>query len=385
MNETEKSVQFLAFSDHCLSNYPILIDAILNVKSAAAAANFKGQRISAEVLEKIQGGLAELKQLLKPEFTEARRNTFPVDLLAGGGCFSIHINILEAASRVSGVSIADLNASQSTADVCYSAFRIAIFRQAQKLVAVLEPIGRTLSLQAHAWEDISTLSRTCLQDALPVSFGESWSAHATALKRRRDVIESDMQALLRMNMGGTVIGSGAGASATYRQCVVQELIGVTDLPLSSRDNFYDAAQSSDDLGSFHSSLTQLVQVLMKLARDLRLLSSGPRGGLGELTLPRIQEGSSFFAGKTNPILPETLLQCGFQVLGGEAAIQVAQAHSELNLNVFDGFIGTIVLDSLQSLIQCLPKFHQHCLSGVEVQRTRCEELSQFHQQLKPKE
>jgi aspartate ammonia-lyase len=300
----------------------------------------------------------------------------------GGGSISLHLNILELLQKDSEVSVEQLNLCQSTADVFHSAHRIAIYRETLPLLKELETLGERLRVQAAHWDALPTLSRTCLQDALSVSLGKSWAGYGFALERRRTHLGREMKELLKINLGGTVVGSSEGASPIYFEEVLKELQVITQLPLTRRLNLFDAAQNSDDLSAFHASLVQLAQVLMKFARDLRLLSSGPQGGLGELKLPKNQEGSSFFSNKTNPIIPETMIQCGARILGADTTIQVALQNAELNLNVFEGLIAIEILDSLHNLTRCVRLFHLNCVEGIQPNEKRCEELSRLRQQQK---
>src|SRR5206468_3383568 len=138
-----------------------------------------------------------------------------------------------------------------------------------------------------------------------------------------------VDALRAVSLGGTVIGSGAGAPARYRERVVPILAAVTGRALVQRDDLPDALQNSDDIGAASAATALLAEGLIKVAQDLRLLASGPQGGFGEIELPHVMEGSSFFAAKQNPLIPETVLQCAFQVLGCDRTVQAAAEHAEL--------------------------------------------------------
>jgi aspartate ammonia-lyase len=383
--QTSKSVIHFSFSGRKLGDYPKYISSLLDVKEAAARANCSNGHISREEGE----NLAEVIRSFRSEIfglnSSHLREIYPVDMLGGGGSIGVHMNISELISTRSGLPLSVINCSQSTADVCHTASRIAIIKSWQGLEEISLEIVQTLEDQAKAFQPIETLARTCLQDAVAVSLGESWSAYAAAIKRRLFSLQQRVEDLHQINLGGTVIGSGEGASIGYRGQIASILSQVTGFPLRLRNNLYDAAQNSDDLGIFSSELSQLALALMKLARDLRLLSSGPRGGMGEIRLPQLQEGSSFFSNKVNPVMPETLLQCCFQVLGADRAIQAALEHAELNLNVFEGAILVNILDSMQGITRCLQLFHLYGLQDIQVVSSRCEELSRFRKLLKSEE
>jgi aspartate ammonia-lyase len=139
----------------------------------------------------------------------------------------------------------------------------------------------------------------------------------------------------------------------------------------------DALQNSDDIAAVSAQLALLAQALIKIAQDLRLLASGPQGGFGEINLPHVQAGSSFFAGKQNPVIPETVLQCAFQVLGCDRAVQAAVEHGELYLNVFDGLAAVNVLDAIELLTGAVDRFETRCLHGLRANEERCRALAAF--------
>jgi aspartate ammonia-lyase len=180
---------------------------------------------------------------------------------------------------------------------------------------------------------------------------------------------------MRINLGGTAIGSGSGASASYRRAIVKRLNEIADHKFTLRPNLYDAAQNIDDLAAVSAQLALLAEVLIKVAQDLRLLSSGPEGGFGEIMLPAAQEGSSIFPGKINPVIPETMLQCCFQVLGCECATRLALERGELNLNVFEGAAAANVFDAIEMMKRAVTRFVERCVGGIAANKQRCRELA----------
>jgi aspartate ammonia-lyase len=156
---------------------------------------------------------------------------------------------------------------------------------------------------------------------------------------------------------------------------VPALQAIIGRPLSGHPHAADALQNGDDLAAIAAELGMLARTLLKIAEDLRLLSSGPRGGMGELRLPHVQAGSSFFSGKSNPVVPESVMQCAFQVLGCERAVQEAHARAELHLQVFDAVALVNVLDALEMLTAALERFESRCLQGIEMNEDRCRALA----------
>ena len=220
-----------------------------------------------------------------------------------------------------------------------------------------------------------TISRTCLQDASRVSLGELFDGHAEVIARRAGELTRSVRALAQINLGGTAIGSGSGASAIYRRAIVRRLNEIVPQKLSLRRNLYDAAQNIDDLAAVSAQLAMLAEVLIKIAQDLRLLASGPEGGFGEIILPAVQEGSSMFPGKINPVIPETMLQCCFQVLGCERATRLALERGELNLNVFEGAAAANIFDAIEMMQHAITLFVERCVRGIVANKKRCRELA----------
>jgi aspartate ammonia-lyase len=378
--QTVRAVQNLHFSSSLLRNYPDYIRALAIVKKAAARANRDAHVIDAPRLEAIEDAC---DALIRGE----HRDQFPVDALGGGGSIAVNMNVNEvianlASERLGGARgtykpvhpKSHVNASQSTADVCHSAARMTILDRWSELRRIFRLCIRAYRAKAAELRPVITLARTCLQDAETVSLGELFDAHAEALTRRVGELERSIQALEKINLGGTAIGSGSGASPIYRRTVLKHLNRIAGRRFSLRANLYDAAQNIDDLGTVSAELAMLAEVLIKIAQDLRTLASGPRGGFGEIILPAVQEGSSFYPGKINPAIPETILQCCFQVLGRERATRLALERGELNLNVFEGSAAVNIFDAMDMMRRAVETFVERCLKGIVANKKRCREL-----------
>jgi aspartate ammonia-lyase len=378
---TMRALQGLAFSNHILSHYPAYITALAQVKKAAARAN----RDAAILPPRLAGAIERACDTL---IHGDHADSFPIDLLAGGGEIAVNMNLNEVIANLANQTLdakrgdyapihpkTHVNASQSTADVCHTAARIAILKMWDDLETALDSCTAVLRAKAREMASITTLARTCLRDAEPTSLGEFLGGQAQALKRRTRQLARSIEALRLINLGGTAIGSGSGAPKTYRAKVVRYLRDFTGIALRTRANLYDAAQNLDDLGEVAAKLGLLAEVLIKIASDLRLLSSGPEGGFGELNLPAVQEGSSFFPGKINPAVPETMLQCCFQVLGCERTVRLALERGELNLNVFAGAATANLFDMMLMLERATTLFTENCLTGLSANEERCRTLA----------
>lgn len=379
--ETVRCLQNLTCSPFKMASCPELIEALACVKKAAARANFSCGVIDAPSADAID---LACDDVIAHRYDEQ----FPVDMLHGGGSIAFNQNMNEVlatvSSRLGGISVEakkHVNASQSTADSCSTAFRLALLTAAAKLDLALSECVSTLKSKCDAYDAVVTVARTCLQDAMIVSVASYFSGWQSALERRRKRVAQAADQLHNVNLGGTVIGDGAGARPEYRTKVVSMLSEVTGRKLTLRENLFDAAQNSDDIGELSAALSQLVEFLVKMCSDLRLLSSGPRFGFSEISLPAVQNGSSFFSNKNNPVVPETLLQACFHVMGNHRAAQAAVEHAELSLNVFESGAFFHVLQSLKILEAAMVLFNDKCLRELSVNETRCAEMvTQFNRQ-----
>lgn len=386
---TWRCVLNMSFSGRRLATYPVLIQALAQVKKAAAVANQRVGLLEGEHRDAIVWACDEL---IAGRYLEH----FVVDVFAGGGSIALNVNcnevIANLASRALGGALGayapihpktHVNASQSTADVCHSAQNIAIMRLWLELDAVLAELAAAARRKACELQDVAVIARTCLQDAMAAWLGDSFGAIATMLGRRRDELGTAVAKLKSLNLGGTVIGSGEGASEPYRRAIIGDLRQITGLDVRLADDLFDAAQNIDTLAAVSSQLALLAGALVKVAKDLRLMSSGPLAGFGEIALPAAQEGSSFFQGKINPVIPETLIQCCFLVEGADRAVKATLEHGELNLNVFEGAAGVLVLDSLGQLTRCLRLFVERCFGGIQASGRRSAQYEEALRQLGP--
>ncbi|HUA34990.1 MAG TPA: lyase family protein [Candidatus Binataceae bacterium] len=379
--QTLRSLANLSFSRRTLGAVPEYVRALAQVKKAAALAN----RDAGVVGTSIAAAIARACDSL---IGGDHLDQFPVDPLSGGGSIAINMNINEVIANLANETLGGqrgaydrvnpkthVNASQSTADACQTAARIAIVSQWPRLRAALDACIAAMRAKEREFRRVITVARTCLQDASPVALGTLFGGYAAAIARRASEIDRAVDALHRINLGGTAIGSGESAPLGYRRVIVKRLCEVTGLRLARKANLFDAAQNIDELGALAAALGLLAEVLLKVAQDLRLLSSGPEGGFGEIRLPAVQEGSSFFAGKINPVIPETLMQCCFQVLACERAARLALQHGELNLNVFEGVAAANILDAIAMLERSLATFTEKCVRGIEANEARCRDLA----------
>jgi aspartate ammonia-lyase len=378
--QTARSLENLSFSGKRLGDCPAYVRALAMVKKAAARTNRGAGVLDVRRARAIERAC---DSIIRGEHADQ----FPVDMLGGGGGIAVNMNLNEVIANLANLTLGarlgsyapvgpkrDVNASQSTADVCHTACRLVMLAMWEELNTVLRQCAAALEAKSREFRPIATLARTCLQDAAPVSLGAIFGAHAAAVRRRAGEIDRAVSALTRVNLGGTAIGDGRGAPPAYRRAILGHLSAISGYRLALRGNLYDAAQNIDDLAGLCTALAMLAEVLIKIAQDIRLLASGPDAGFGEITVPAVQESSSFFAGKINPVVPETMLQCCFQVLGCERAVRLALERGELDLNVFEGAAAANVFDALGMMRRAIALFTDRCIGGIAANRERCAEL-----------
>lgn len=379
--QTVRTVQNLSFSGQLLKNYPEYIVSLAMVKKAAALANQEAGILTSSIGSAI---LIACDQLIQGNY----QDHFIVDILHGGGGIGTNMNVNEVLANLANESLGEsfgvympvhpvdhVNASQSTSDVCHTSIRLAIARCFEQLDHELTKMHGTMEKKSQEFMGVTTISRTCLQDAMRVQLGDIFSGYASVLKRRHSALKEAIMSLLTVNLGATVIGNGVGAPEKYKEVVIEKLREVSNMDVTVRENLFDAAQNIDDLAHMSKQLSLLATSLIKIAKDLRLLSSGPEAGFSEITLPSVQAGSSFFPGKVNPVIPETMIQSCFQVLGCDRVVQAAWEHGELDLNVFEGMAGANLLNGLHMLTNSAHSFTERCLKDIASNEERCTELS----------
>ncbi|MEG0258776.1 MAG: lyase family protein [Lysinibacillus sp.] len=379
--QTMRTVQNLSFSGQLLKSFPEYIVSLAIVKKAAILANQAAGIIEPSIGTAVLNACDQLIQ-------GKHHDQFIVDILHGGGGIGTNMNVNEVLANLANVSLGTaigdytpvhpvdhVNASQSTADVCHTAMRLAIVQTFDELDQALTKMHHVIEAKSQQFMNVTTISRTCLQDAMRIQLGEVFSGYSSVVKRRHLALKEAATSLLTVNLGATVIGNGVGAPENYKEVVIEKLRETSNMNVRIRENLFDAAQNIDDLAHMSNQLSLLAASLIKIAKDLRLLSSGPEAGFSEINLPSVQAGSSFFPGKVNPVIPETLIQSCFQVLGCDRVVQAALEHGELDLNIFEGMAGANILNGLYMMKNSITSFTTLCLTDITANEARCTELS----------
>jgi aspartate ammonia-lyase len=260
-----------------------------------------------------------------------------------------------------------VNRHQSTNDVYPTACHMAVVLQWPALDRALRGLQTAFLEKGAALRDVRHLARTCLQDAVDITFADFFGGYAGFLERSRGRVAAAVDRLHVVNLGGTIVGRAEDVPEPYLKSIVPTLVEVTGDPeYRQARNLFDAAQNPDDLADVSAQLDLLARGLIKIAQDFRLLGSGPEAGLGEVSLPALQPGSSIMPGKVNPTVPEFVMQMAFRVLGNHAMCVAGLNHGDLDLNVWESSMVVAVLESMEVLEAALRTFAELGVRGLTV-------------------
>jgi fumarate hydratase class II len=269
----------------------------------------------------------------------------------------------------------DVNRGQSSNDVFPTAMHVAaVVSIRRRMLPALGALRATLSRKQAEFGDIVKIGRTHLQDATPLTLGQEFSGYVSQLDHARRHVEAAMPHLSELALGGTAVGTGLNAPPRFGELVAAELSRLTGFELVSAPNKFEALATHDAMVYAHGNLKGLAAGLMKIANDIRLLASGPRSGIAEITLPENEPGSSIMPGKVNPTQCEALTMCACQVMGNDVGVNFGGAQGHLELNVFKPLIANAFLQSVRLLGDGMASFEEHCVRGIEPNRERIAEL-----------
>lgn len=356
---------------------PELIRAIVLVKKACALTHKELGALPPELADAIA---AACDDVLAGRHADA----FVTDALQGGAGTSTHMNVNEVLANLALLKLGStpgdyarvhpldhVNRGQSTNDVYPSALRIAAIYRVRELADALAALQESLQRKEQAFAEIPKLARTQLMDAAPMTLGQSFGAYAQAIARDRWRIYKVEERLRQINLGGTAVGTGAAADRRYTFRVAEILRDLTGLGLARAEYPMDLTQNNDVFVEVSGLLKACAVNLLKISGDLRLMASGPRGGLGELRLEARQVGSSIMPGKVNPVIPECVAQCAMRVIADDAAITLAAASGQLELNAFLPLIADALLDGLALLRNAVVRFRAACVETLEADPAAC--------------
>ncbi len=371
-----------------VENFPItgqrihssLIRALAMVKKAAALANMEYGSLNERIGKAIVQAAEEI-------IVGQWHDQFVVDPIQGGAGTSINMNanevIANRAIEIMGGKKGDylilhpnthVNMAQSTNDVFPTAVRIAAITLLKGAVRGVEELADSLRRKEKEFDHVVKMGRTHLQDAVPIRLGQEFGAYARVVARDARRLARAEESLLVVNMGATAVGTGLNADPAYIKAVVARLRDLAGFDLRAAESLVDATQNVDPLVEVSSTLKTAAVNLTKVANDLRLMASGPRAGLGEISLPPMQPGSSIMPGKVNPVIAEVVNQAAFQIMGNDLTVTLAAQAGQLELNVMEPVLVHNLLQSLDILRNVTVVFKHRCIDGIRANVERCREL-----------
>ena len=378
---TLRAVENFPITGVTVGHFPELVRALVFVKQAAARANRRLGYLPPEKAAAIERACQMIA--VEGKFLDQ----FVVDAVQGGAGTSTNMNTNEVVANV-GLELLgrgkgdyaalhpndDVNMSQSTNDAYPTALRLSIILATDPLIAALDELAYAFKAKAVEMADVLKIGRTQLQDAVPMTLGQEFDAYFITIKEDVGRLNEVVRLFHEVNLGATAIGTGINADPRYTSLAIEELARVSRRPMVPASNLIEA---TSDMGAFvlFSGLLKRVAVkLSKICNDLRLLSSGPRAGFGEIRLPAVQAGSSIMPAKINPVIPEVVNQVAFIVIGHDLTVTMCAEGGQLQLNAFEPTIGYCILSCLRHLTAAISTLTTRCVSGIEADREHCHAL-----------
>jgi len=363
-----------------VSIYPALVNALACVKQAAAIANSE--------LGLLDEKRAQAIRLACEEIREGRlHQEFVVDVIQGGAGTSSNMNAnevicnraLELLGHAKGEyqhlhPLDHVNLSQSTNDVYPTAIKVALAFGIRRLLAEMAALRKSFAEKAKQFEHVLKVGRTQLQDAVPMTLGQEFSTYAVMLGEDEQRLAEAAALVREINLGATAIGTGINAHPDYAALATRRLAEISRVDVVGSPNLVEATQDAGAFVQLSGVLKRIAVKLSKTCNDLRLLSSGPRAGIGEIMLPAVQAGSSIMPGKVNPVIPEVVNQVAFEVIGNDITVTLAAEAGQLQLNAFEPIIAHSLFKSLQHLASACSTLNERCIKGIEANAARARQL-----------
>ena len=375
---TLRAMENFRISGSVVGDEEAFVRGMVQVKKASALANSDLGALDPEVAGAI---VWACDQVL---VAERCLDQFPVDQFQGGAGTSVNMNTNEvianlaleflgyAKGRYDIVNPNDhVNKSQSTNDAYPTGFRLGLFTLVGSLIEELERLIASMRAKGVELVNVLKMGRTQLQDAVPMSLGQEFEAFAVLLEEDVSRLHNNAALLLEVNLGATAIGTGLNTPPDYQSTVVGHLREITGLDVRRAHDLLEATSDTGAYVSMHAAIKRLAVKLSKICNDLRLLSSGPRAGLGEIRLPERQAGSSIMPAKVNPVIPEVVNQVCFKVIGNDVALTFAAEAGQLQLNVMEPVIAQAIFESINLLTRGMSTLRELCIVGIEANEEVC--------------
>jgi len=372
--------QNFAISGRTIGSFPAFVQGLAAVKAASALANRDIGLIDDRKASAIVTATDELA-------AQKLNDHLVVDMFEGSGGTSINMNINEVianrAAELLGCKIGvydcvhpndDVNRCQSTNDVIPSAIKVGCRHALAGLIDELVALETAFAERAEAFRSVLRVGRTCLQDAQPMTLGQSFGSHAVLTRRLIEALEARTEELLTLPIGATAIGTGFGTAPGYKRAFFAHLGERTGEKFVRAENLFDALANADVFTRLSGDLRTTATSIAKIANDFILLSSGPAAGLAEITLPVLQPGSSIMPGKVNPVVPMAVCQLGFTLAGYDVVIAAAAQQGQLEINPYEPIIAFHLFEGMRILTNGLRLFRERCVAHIEPNISRMEEL-----------
>ncbi len=371
---TARAVENFPISGTRISAMPDLVRALAFVKKAAARANADLGALDQARAEAIVAACDDI-------VAGALLDEFVVDVIQGGAGTSTNMNANEVICNLALEKMGQekgrydalhpndhVNASQSTNDVYPTAVRLALWFALDRLLEAMASLRQAFEAKALEFRDILKIGRTQLQDAVPMTLGQEFLTYAVMIGEDEARVREARALIEEINLGATAIGTGINAPPGYASVVCLYLADQTGVPLKQAANLIEATQDTGAFVQLSGVLKRVATKLSKTCNDLRLLSSGPQAGFGEIRLPARQAGSSIMPGKVNPVIPEVMNQVAFEVIGNDITVTLASEAGQLQLNAFEPIMGWSLFKSIQHLGNACATLEHNCVAGIEANR-----------------
>ena len=368
---TARAVENFPISGTPVSAMPELVRAFGYVKKATAKANLELGVLDDKRAFAIMGAC---EKLIDGQF----HDQFVVDVIQGGAGTSTNMNANEVIANLALETLGlekgrydllhpndHVNASQSTNDVYPTAVRLALWFGIDRLLDAMAFLRTGFELKAEEFKDVLKIGRTQLQDAVPMTLGQEFSTYAVMMGEDEQRLREARALIQEINLGATAIGTGINAPAGYAELACRTLAEVSGVPVIKSPNLVEATQDTGAFVQLSGVLKRVATKLSKTCNDLRLLSSGPQAGFGDIKLPPRQAGSSIMPGKVNPVIPEVMNQVAFEVIGNDVTVTMASEAGQLQLNAFEPIMGWSLFKSIRHLANACLTLRTHCVDGIE--------------------
>ncbi|GAA1169129.1 aspartate ammonia-lyase [Corynebacterium glaucum] len=376
---TLRAVDNFQISRTTINEFPEFIRGMVQVKKATAIAN---RRLHTLPKDKAEAIVAACDKILDEGYC---MDQWPSDVFQGGAGTSVNMNTNEVVANVALELMGhdkgsydvinpndDVNMSQSTNDAYPTGFRLGVYYAVQSLIEEFDHLQKAFRAKGDEFADILKMGRTQLQDAVPMTLGQEFSAFGANLAEEQRTLCNSAESLLEVNLGATAIGTGINTPTGYRDQVVAALREVTGLDIQASPDLIEATSDTGAYVMMHSAIKRAAMKLSKTCNDLRLLSSGPRAGLNEINLPERQAGSSIMPAKVNPVIPEVVNQVCFKVFGNDVTVSMAAEAGQLQLNVMEPVIAQSLFESIRLLTNAAHTLREKCVTGITANKEICE-------------